>query len=681
MNGTASRPRTFFLTACLLAGVAAALGTPPPRSSQAQALWSFPVTLNEDRAERPQVSPVLVADTSGALHAVWVELVSGDGEAGTVPSSAVYYARREPGSTAWSAPLRVAGGDDDHLRSDPALAVDSSGVAHVVWTEAADGRTDIWHSRLPVGAAVWEPPFRVNDDARGRVHHSAAIAADLWGSIHVAWVDYRLGTADIYYRRRLPNGQWSANLRINTPDFGDQRAPVLIAAKSGWLYAAWQDSRRANGEIYASSLPPGGDVWWPNALLSHAGGKALQHDPVLATDSTGAVHAMWIDDTEGEGLTLRTAAFRPGDVYWGPDRPIYRAARGQVITTAAAGGPGGQVWVAWTETRPEETRVYAACLAPPPALPGDLLQPERVDGVSILTAGRQPAIAIDGTPRAHIAWQGWRNGRPATEIFQSSRDLDRPSYPPATTEGWLEYRFGVSNCVGDGFVTVACDGQYGVFIRPGNVNLLGMLGSYVVVTGVSVSDTACEHILAQRVELKIPICPRQTSAVTGVLSEGGRPVVDARVVLGARVASTGPTGRYAFHDVPAGTYALTATLACALAASPGDVQVHARTTTLVPDGNLVPGDVVDDCAINLYDLVRVASSFKQSRPLPSDCADVDRDGIVSMYDLASVAGNLGRRCPTAWAAPANPPAPLDPALLDWLRSINPALRPLSLPAP
>ena len=644
----------------LLCALAALSGVAAARAAALQAVpaplaWSFPVALNDDGRGATQTQAAIAADGIGGLYAVWIDDRDG-------ADAAVYSARRAPGAATWGPNARVAGGEAGIWRSRPAVAVDSRGQVHVVWSETRGRDVDILHSRQPAGASVWSRPERVTDDRPNAVQWSPRLVADGRGQVHAVWVDYRAGSADIYYSRRVGDEPWSANVRVNTPPDGDQTQPALAVAPGGELFAAWQDTRDGRADIYASRLP-GGDVWWPNGRLSAGPERALRRDPAIAVESGGAIHAFWVTEGSPErevGDRLSAATLRAGELFWDADRVVYSPARGALETVSLAGGPGGQTLAVWAETRPEGARIYSGQLGA-----GDVLLRDRVDAAPQVTDGRRPAVALDSGGRAHAVWQA-RALDGGRHVFYTSAALAPPAYGPTESVGWLQYRSEDDACLGDGYVTVACDGAPGRFMRPSGVDLTPFLGSYVAVSGVLVEDADCPVILAQAVHLRTPPCPRDTGAVTGILTDDPAPIAGAEVRLGEMWVRTGPTGRYFFDGVAPGAYALTATLRCALTASAGTVSVRARATTRVATGGFVRGEVISDCEVNLLDLVRVTAQLKARPPFHPPCADLDGDGTVSIYDLAIVGGSYLRTCPTPWQDAAatsrvsGPDAPASP---------------------
>lgn len=634
--------------AALAAGLAISAGAGLARgggpAEELSLRWSFPAVVNDDEWGAGQRSPAVAMDALGTVHAVWLDDRDGD------VRGAIYLASRPAKSTTWTPNVRVVAATGADARQDPAVTVDAAGRLHVVWTEFHAGDPDIYHSLLPAGGRVWTAPRRINDDTGRAIQWHPSAAADRWGTAHFAWTDERSGSADIYSTRVTVDGWWAPNVRVNHPEGGIQGHVRLAATPQGEIHAVWEDTRGGSSAIYASRLPPGGDTWWPNAALSASAGRALQRHPWVTAAGTGDVHAVWVDEGLAGEEAVRLASLRSGEPYWSADRPLLSPSNGRLLSAAAAAGAEGSLLVLWGETRPGTSRVYSALLAPD----GRLVR-ERVDSSPGVTDGSDPVAVLDADGLATVLWRGVPVRQGHGDILASTARLPAPEYGNLRLEGWLQYRNGIETCTGEGYVVVSCGGVPShMILNPLQLGLPPFLGSYVVLEGVLKDRDGCPRLEARQIRLTTTPCPRTTGAVTGVLRVGEEPLVGAALHLAGETVTTGPSGRFFFDLLPAGSHPMTATLPCALDALAGPVRVRPGVLTDAGSGSMTVGDVIRDCAIDLQDLVTVAGQYKARPPFYPACTDLDADGTVSLYDLVAVAEGYGQSCPTRWTGARGP---------------------------
>ena len=140
-----------------VAGLCLALSTvaPPDAAEGAMqsAIWSGPERLGTERLTDTVSGPVVCAEPPGQQHAAWVESIEGMGVD-------LRYSRRDAGSAAWAASIRVApitGAE----RSWPGITVDAAGRVHVVWLEQSGSGPTLRHaSKDPAGRAFGHPAGR-----------------------------------------------------------------------------------------------------------------------------------------------------------------------------------------------------------------------------------------------------------------------------------------------------------------------------------------------------------------------------------------------------------------------------------------------------------------------------------------------------------------------------------------
>jgi hypothetical protein len=146
----------------------------------------------------------------------------------------------------------------------PQIAVDSSGVVHVVYSYDPDGTgadiVDVFYRRSTDNGATWSPEVRVNDDATTTDQFFPTMSVSSTGQVSVAWYDRRNDTADNllvdYYQRMSFDGgvTWdrpSVRLSdVSSPIYLDTNLATCYhgdydtqVQTSSYVVAQWADDR------------------------------------------------------------------------------------------------------------------------------------------------------------------------------------------------------------------------------------------------------------------------------------------------------------------------------------------------------------------------------------------------------------------------------------------------------
>ncbi|HUW12953.1 MAG TPA: right-handed parallel beta-helix repeat-containing protein [Anaerolineae bacterium] len=321
--------------------------------------WAPNVKVNDDTSGRHH-SPAIEVDGPGNAYAVW------EGTPTFWPHD-IYFDYRSAEAN-WGADAKVNDNPKDADHGEPAIAVDSTGSAYLLWVDYRndpDGAcnetcyTDIYFSHRPA-AGSWGPNVKVNDDAGTGSQWWPSIALDSAGNAFAVWVDGRGGNDDIYFSYRPAGGIWGANIKVND-DVGSARQyrPVIAVESSGDAYAIWWDNRSGNDDIYFSYRPIGGD-WGPNVRVNDDTGGANQKWPSVSVDgSTGNACAVWVDQRWGHNDIY--SAYRPANGDWSPNVKVNDTdgtAFTWVLDTAL--GANGRVYAIWQDARNGNDDIYFA---------------------------------------------------------------------------------------------------------------------------------------------------------------------------------------------------------------------------------------------------------------------------------------------------------------------------------
>lgn len=134
--------------------------------------------------------------------------------------------------------------------------------------------------------------------------------------------------------------------------------------------------------------------------------------------------------------------------------------------------------------------------------------------------------------------------------------------------------------------------------------------------------------------------------VTGKVTLQGRATHEGVTVTigGLPPVSTESDGTYVIQGVPQGEYVMRADKASYLRAE-GRVTISGPgNTKTLPSVTLLGGDLTEDGAINLFDLVMMCSVHAVKAPSAS-AVDLNADGELSLFDLVLVGRNYDQSGP------------------------------------
>jgi len=183
-------------------------------------------------------NPAMAIDATDAIHLVW-----NDGTPGNVE---IYYMQGTDGGATWSAAKRLTW--TSGKSEIPAIATTGISTLRLVWNDDTPGNHDIYYKGSPDGGATWSSAQRLTWSTGDS--EFPEIALDASGIIHVVWRDDTPGNGEIYYKGSTDGGTtWSLLQRL-TWNSGSSLYPVLAVDTSGTIHVVWQDSTPGNYELY-----------------------------------------------------------------------------------------------------------------------------------------------------------------------------------------------------------------------------------------------------------------------------------------------------------------------------------------------------------------------------------------------------------------------------------------------
>ncbi len=230
-------------------------------------------------------SPAIAVGPSANLHLVWTDSTSENWES--------YYKKSSNGGISWTTSQRLTW--NSGFSTYPSVAVDSSGNPHVVWEDSTPGNYEVYYKKSSNGGAVWTAGQKLTSTSGDS--GIPAVAVDSSGNLHVVWTEETSGNAEIYYKKSSNGGtSWTTGQRL-TWTSGYSTDPSVAVDSSGNLHVVWTDDTSGHDEIYYKKGSNGGAIWTAGQKLTSTSGAS--EIPSIAVDSSGDLHLVWGDDTPG----------------------------------------------------------------------------------------------------------------------------------------------------------------------------------------------------------------------------------------------------------------------------------------------------------------------------------------------------------------------------------------------
>jgi len=319
------------------------------------------------------------------------------------------------GAESWlkAEPLSTAGTANDDAR----LATNSPGVAAVIWTEFANGRTPRFRTRVSTRQpdAKWAASEQLS--GAGEVG-SGAIGVDPQGRITAVWDE----AGKMMWATKAPGQAWTEAEDI--PD-GDGGNPDLFVASDGTATAVWQQGN-ANTLVIRTARRAPGAAWSAVETIS----PAWSYRPHIEGDTAGDVSVTYTHDVTG-GDRYIYAVDRPNSGPWGPQTPIAGPVLADNVSDLVVAPNSGNATAFWQDGG------LGAPLAARTRTAGTLWSAGATTPISGGTAGRLDLAELD---RAAVDGMGlvtavWLAGSKVLTAYRSEANAGWTApTPPAEIE-------------------------------------------------------------------------------------------------------------------------------------------------------------------------------------------------------------------------------------------------------
>ncbi|UCG69478.1 MAG: FG-GAP repeat protein, partial [Thermoplasmata archaeon] len=261
-------------------------------------LWPSDVMVHQDFPNQNQYDPDVAVDSNGNAIIVWRDYRG--------PDSEIYAQKLDPsGAAVWSTSDVQVNQEPDDYQTLPKVVVDPSDNAIVTWEDDRFSDTNVYAQKLnSTGFAQWgATDKKVNQNDTG-IKTEPDVAIDSSGNVIIVWEDNRDGDTDVYAQKLDLNGnpQWGlSDKKVNQNSSQSQSSPDVAVNSDGDAVVAWYDSRdywTTYYEIYAQQLNFTGDAQWgvSDKKINQNPDDKRQNYPAVAVDQIGNIYIAWSDN-------------------------------------------------------------------------------------------------------------------------------------------------------------------------------------------------------------------------------------------------------------------------------------------------------------------------------------------------------------------------------------------------
>ncbi len=188
------------------------------------------------------------------------------------------------------------------------------------------------------------------------------------------------------------------------PPMTQQSSPAVAIDAAMGLHVAWQVMDGSDFEIYWAKTDDLGETWTP-LNLSDAPVSA-QKSPALLIGAGGEILVAWEDTRAGQANIYVTRSI-DGGVSFSTPSPVRADTAVEQLNPALALHPDGRVFLAWADAMSGNFDIVVAASSDGGATFGPAF---RFDDDPGSASAYVPAIAFDAQGRMHLAWEDYRHG-------------------------------------------------------------------------------------------------------------------------------------------------------------------------------------------------------------------------------------------------------------------------------
>jgi hypothetical protein len=281
--------------------------------------------------------PSVDVNSNNHIHVVWYDDTPGNHE--------IFHKKSTNGGGSWTTKRLTYNSDDSYY---PTIALDTNNHIHVVWHDNTPVNAEIFYKKSTNGGASWTTKrLTYNSDES----HSPSIAADSNNHIHVVWIDYTPGNAEIFYKKSTDGGGNWTTKRLTYNSKGSYYPTVAIDSNNH-VHIVWNNYISGNSEIYFKKSTNGGASWTTKRLTYNVEDSFT---PTIAVDSSSYIHVTWNDYTPGNDEIYYKRSTNGGAI-WTTKRLTYNS--GNSFSPDIDVAPNNQIHVVWHDYTPGNWAIF-----------------------------------------------------------------------------------------------------------------------------------------------------------------------------------------------------------------------------------------------------------------------------------------------------------------------------------
>ncbi|NOS84925.1 MAG: T9SS type A sorting domain-containing protein [Ignavibacteria bacterium] len=337
------------------------------------------------------------------VHVVWHDARN------TVNNYEIYYKRSTDGGLSWGADTRLT--NTNNSSSELVTVSVSGSVVHLVWLDYREGNAEIFYKRSTDDGSSWETDLRLTNNTFDSQSPSLSVSGQF---LHTVWYDNRDGNYEIYYKRSTDGGtSWGTDTRL-TNNSGQSWYPSVSVSGSS-VHVVWYDGRDGNDEIYYKRSSDSGVSWGADTRLTS--NTAISQRPSVAAAGSD-VHVVWTDFRDGSDAEIYFKRSGDGGANWETDTRLTNTigiSYNPCVTVS-----GSALHLVWYDNRDGNQEIYYKRSTNSGTNWGaDTRLTINIPGISYL-----PSVAVSGSA-VHVVWSDDRNSN--YEIYYKRDSTGNPT--------------------------------------------------------------------------------------------------------------------------------------------------------------------------------------------------------------------------------------------------------------